>query len=92
MTTTELAPSCGASVVRAGRRRRAVRRRLVLALLAALSLLLVAVELMSGHTFYTPGEVARVLLGEQVPGASFTVGELRLPRALGLPEGRVVLP
>ena len=30
---------------------------------------------------FGPGEVARVILGETVPGASFTVGELRLPRA-----------
>lgn len=28
------------------------------------------------------GEVTRVLLGEQVPGASYTVGRLRLPRAV----------
>ncbi|AZC15194.1 iron ABC transporter permease [Microbacterium sp. ABRD28] len=41
-----------------------------------------AVSLMIGNTFYGPGDVFRVLLGEQVTGASFTVGELRLPRAL----------
>ncbi|NED59225.1 iron chelate uptake ABC transporter family permease subunit, partial [Micromonospora aurantiaca] len=29
-----------------------------------------------------PGDVVRVVLGEQVPGASFTVGRLRLPRAV----------
>jgi iron complex transport system permease protein len=40
-----------------------------------------AVSLMVGNTFYAPDEVLRVLLGETVPGASFTVGELRLPRA-----------
>lgn len=60
----------------------------MLAGLGLLSLLLVAVHLMVGHTFYGPGEVVRVLLGEQVAGASFTVGELRLPRAvLGLLAG-----
>ncbi len=36
---------------------------------------------MVGQTFYGPGEVWAVLRGETVPGASFTVGELRLPRA-----------
>ncbi|XVQ14220.1 iron chelate uptake ABC transporter family permease subunit [Spirillospora sp. CA-255316] len=40
-----------------------------------------AVTLMAGQTFYPPGDVVRVVLGEQVPGASFTVGRLRLPRA-----------
>ena len=40
-----------------------------------------AVTLMVGNTFYGPVEVLRVILGETVPGASFTVGELRLPRA-----------
>ncbi|HEX5730518.1 FecCD family ABC transporter permease [Microbacterium sp.] len=44
--------------------------------------------LMVGNTFYGPGEVLRVLLGETVPGASFTIGELRLPRAvMGLLAG-----
>ena len=37
---------------------------------------------MVGQTFYPPGEVLRVILGETCPGASFTVGELRLPRAV----------
>ena len=40
-----------------------------------------AVSLMVGQTFYGLGDVLRVILGETVPGASFTVGELRLPRA-----------
>ena len=43
---------------------------------------MLAVSLMFGRQFYGPGEVVRVLLGEQVSGASFTVGVLRLPRAL----------
>ncbi|MET0143525.1 MAG: iron chelate uptake ABC transporter family permease subunit [Ilumatobacteraceae bacterium] len=46
------------------------------------------VSLMVGNTFYGLGDVARVVLGEEVPGASFTVGELRLPRAtLGVLTG-----
>lgn len=38
-------------------------------------------NLMFGETTYSLGEVARVVVGQTVPGASFSVGELRLPRA-----------
>ncbi|RUQ87964.1 iron ABC transporter permease [Labedella gwakjiensis] len=49
----------------------------------AIALLIVfLVTLSVGNTFYSPIEVVRVILGEQVPGASFTVGTLRLPRAI----------
>lgn len=41
-----------------------------------------ALTLSLGQSFTPPGEVIRVLLGEQVPGASFTVEQLRLPRAV----------
>lgn len=68
-------------VIARGRVRRAVRRRLVMAVLALVVVGAYAVSLMVGQTFYGPGEVVRVILGETVPGASFTVGELRLPRA-----------
>ena len=37
---------------------------------------------MVGRSFFSPAEVWAVLMGESVPGASFTVGELRLPRAV----------
>lgn len=37
--------------------------------------------LMVGQTFYPPGDVLRVVLGDDVPGAQFIVGDLRLPRA-----------
>lgn len=69
---------------------RARRRhhRAVLAVLGILILLVFAVTLMIGNSFYGPVEVIRVILGEAVPGASFTVGELRLPRAtMGLLAG-----
>lgn len=65
-----------------GRRRRARHRTVVTVTLAVLVVLAFAVALMVGKTFYPPEEVLRVLLGQNVPGASFTVGELRLPRAL----------
>ncbi|MEW2192769.1 FecCD family ABC transporter permease [Streptomyces microflavus] len=72
-----------ASVAAATRRRirGASRRRLVILILAALVVAAFAATLMAGRTFYPPGDVFRVILGEQVPGASFTVGRLRLPRA-----------
>lgn len=57
------------------------RRRIVLAVLGLALLGLLAATLMIGHTFYTPAEVLGVILGQDVPGASFTVGRLRLPRA-----------
>ena len=40
-----------------------------------------AASLMVGETFYGPSEVWRVIIGQRVPGATFTVGTLRLPRA-----------
>ena len=69
------------SVLRA-RRRRSLRSCTVLGVLAALVLAVFALSLMAGHTFYRPAEVLGVMLGQDVPGAAFTVGRLRLPRAV----------
>lgn len=83
MSTAELAVRISAE-----RRRRSARQNLRLGLLALVVLASAAAGLMLGHTIYSPGQVVRVLLGETVPGASFTVGELRAPRvALGLLTG-----
>ena len=72
----------------AGRRRRTRRRVVRTTVLAGLVVAVFAASLMIGKTLYGPDEVIRVILGQQVPGASFTVGELRLPRAtLGLLAG-----
>lgn len=77
-----------AAAVAMGRRARAKRRVALTVGLGILVFAVFAVSLMIGSTFYGPDKVIRVLLGEQVPGASFTVGELRLPRAtLGLLAG-----
>lgn len=65
-----------------GRVRNATHRRLVVLTLVVLVVAGFAVTLMVGQTFYPPRDVVRVILGEQVPGASFTVGRLRLPRAV----------
>lgn len=68
------------TALRTGRTsRRASGRRVVLVLGAALAAT-AALSLMIGETFHTPAEVAAVLGGRHVPGASFAVGELRLPR------------
>jgi len=71
-----------ATAIARGRRRRGLRRRGASALLLTGVVIVFAVSLMVGHTFYGPSEVLRVIGGDTVPGASFTVGELRLPRAM----------
>lgn len=52
----------------------------VVALIVVVGTLWLA-SLMFGETTYSLGEVVRVVAGQTVPGASFSVGELRLPRA-----------
>jgi iron complex transport system permease protein len=58
------------------------RRRLVIAALSALLIAAFATTLMLGQSFTPLGDVIRVLLGEDIAGVTFTVGQLRLPRAL----------
>lgn len=64
------------------RRERALRRRLVISSLVIFLIAFFALTLMSGQTFTSPKDVLRVLMGENIPGLSFTVGQLRLPRAV----------
>lgn len=68
--------------VAAGRRRRNRRRTVITIVMVVAVVGVFAVSLMIGKSFYAPDEVLRVILGETVPGASFTVGELRLPRGV----------
>ncbi|MEI4744365.1 FecCD family ABC transporter permease [Rhodococcus erythropolis] len=82
MTTTFVTPEVEVDAVGASRIRRGRRRRIVIAVLTVLVVASFAVTLMVGKTFYPPSDVLRVVLGENVPGASFTVGRLRLPRAV----------
>ena len=56
------------------------RLRLV-AIMSALVVLGVLATLMTGPTLTTPGQLLRIFAGHDVPGASFAVTELRLPRA-----------
>ena len=77
-----------AATLIAGRTARLRQRALLTGGLAAAVLVVFVVSLMVGQTFYGLDKVVRVIFGETVPGASFTVGELRLPRAsLGLVTG-----
>lgn len=71
-----------ADTVITGRRARARRRGVRTGILIVLIIAVFGIALMIGNTVYGPLEVIRVVLGETVPGASFTVGELRLPRAV----------
>ncbi len=74
-------PVATVDLVARGRVRRAGRRRAICLILLLLVVAAYTISLMVGQRFYGPGEVFRVILGDTVPGASFTVGELRLPRA-----------
>ncbi|MCU1404369.1 MAG: transporter permease [Glaciihabitans sp.] len=65
-----------------GRAHRARRRRTVIIVMAILIVVIFAISLMVGQSFYTPAEVVGVMAGNDVPGATFTVGRLRLPRAV----------
>ena len=82
-TTRSPAPADAAvRAVSQGRRARGRRRRAVITVLGVLIVAGFAVTLMVGKTFYPPGDVIGVILGRDMPGASFTVGRLRLPRAV----------
>ncbi|AGT08574.1 FecCD family ABC transporter permease [Paracoccus aminophilus] len=78
---TALAPSDGARWIAADRRGRARRRQLILGVLLLLVALGFALSLMVGQSFVPPALVLEVLRGHDLPGVSFTVAELRLPRA-----------
>lgn len=64
------------------RGRRLRRWRITIATFITLIVAVFLLSLMAGQTFYPLSEVWRVILGEDVAGASFTVGRLRLPRAV----------
>ena len=71
----------GVQELRAARLRRTRGQSLVVGVLAVLVAGLWITSLMVGNTFYGIDEIWQVIVGETVPGASFTVGEIRLPRA-----------
>ncbi|MET3648769.1 FecCD family ABC transporter permease [Phyllobacterium ifriqiyense] len=65
-----------------GRQRRARKRRVIIAVLLTLLAATIILTLLLGQSFTPPTDVIRVLLGEDIAGASFTVWQLRLPRAV----------
>jgi len=77
---TTLLPA--ADLIARNRRSRARKRNLVVGALLVILVGLFLITLMLGQSFTPPKDVVRVLLGDDVPGASFTVGKLRLPRAV----------
>jgi len=77
---TTLLPA--ADLIARNRRSRARKRNLVIGALLVILVGLFLITLMLGQSFTPPKDVVRVLLGDDVPGASFTVGKLRLPRAV----------
>lgn len=70
-----------AAIIKKQRGRARVRFALTLAVLTISTIVLWLASLMFGDSFYSLADVTSVILGDTVPGASFTVGELRLPRA-----------
>ncbi len=70
------------NIVRQGYQRRRLRWIIVTFLLGATALVLCITALLLGNTIYPLGTVVRVLLGEQIQGASFAITTLRLPRML----------
>lgn len=68
--------------VAARRRQQGRKRQRLVALLLGLLAAGAALTLCLGQSLTPPGEVLRVLAGQEVPGASFTVLDLRLPRAV----------
>ncbi|KQS75579.1 ABC transporter permease [Rhizobium sp. Leaf384] len=64
------------------RTRRTRRRWTVICGFLALAVFLFGLTLSVGQSVVAPRDVLRVLAGEPVPGASFVVGQLRLPRAV----------
>ncbi len=71
-----------ADLIARNRRSRTRKRNLVIGLLLVILVALFLLTLMLGQSFTPPKDVVRVLLGEDFQGASFTVGKLRLPRAV----------
>ena len=68
--------------VAAGYKKRQDHYLLVTAILLILTFLLGILMMTYGKTVYSLNTVIRVLLGEQITGASFTIHTLRLPRML----------
>ncbi len=69
-------------LVARSRVRRTRRRTVVIAILLAVAVATLLASLVYGRTIYSLSDVWRVIWGADVAGASFTVGTLRMPRAV----------
>ncbi len=69
-------------IVQSGYARRRFRWIIVTLLLGTVTLLLCITALLLGNTIYPLDVVIKVLLGEQIQGATFAISTLRLPRML----------
>ena len=65
-----------------GLKKRDRRWTVSVCVMVALALGLVAFMMIYGNTVYSPAVILRVLSGESIKGASYTIGTLRLPRML----------
>jgi len=70
------------AIIRKGRNLRRRRWALVTTVLAVMACALCCAMILLGNTIYSIPDVTRVLLGEQVKGASFAINTIRLPRML----------
>ncbi|GKV70328.1 ABC transporter permease [Sporosarcina sp. NCCP-2716] len=69
-------------LIKTGRKKRRFRGHTATWSLALLAIILCGAMLMLGNTIYPAADVIRVLTGGDVPGASFAVSTIRLPRML----------
>ncbi len=51
-------------------------------ILCAILFFVISISMMYGNTIYSPGTILKVILGENIQGATFTIMSLRLPRTL----------
>lgn len=70
------------NIVKSGFHKRRVRFIVVTLIMTILTLILCTSMLYLGNTKYSPEVIIKVILGEQVKGASFAIGSVRLPRML----------
>ncbi|KAB1503924.1 iron ABC transporter permease [Corynebacterium sp. 320] len=75
-------PVLTAHDIRRHQRRARIRSWCVTVALLTVMTTLACCLLMMGETFYPMSQVLQVIQGKTVPGASYTVGELRLPRTI----------
>lgn len=70
------------NIVQLGFHKRRVRFITVTVILAVVTAILCSIMLYLGNTKYSPEIILRVLLGEEIKGATFAIETIRLPRML----------